>query len=234
MSWFNNFLQNLFPTACSGCKRSGDVFCANCVAALQWIQAPICQHCGDGIQAEEIACARCKRQPPNIKLIRGAVWFEGSIQNAVQQLKYSNKFGIAPTLADIMARSWPRWHMPIDLIIPIPLHPDRLKKRTYNQAALLAEPFAEAIGAKFEADGLFRRKSTRTQVGLSMNQRRKNVHDAFMAAPQKVAGKRILLVDDVCTTGSTMIASAETLVSAGAVEVSGFCLARAKRISNNS
>ena len=231
---FQQFLERLFPTACSGCKASGDVFCAQCMAALSWIEQPICQHCGDAVKPHELVCPRCKRQPPNISLIRGAVWFTGSIQNAIQQLKYSNKFGIAPTLGNIMAQSWPRWQMPIDVVIPIPLHPDRLKKRTYHQAALLAEPFAQAIGVAYDGDGLFRRKSTRTQVGLSMNQRRQNVRDAFAAVPQRVAGKRVLLVDDVCTTGSTMIASAETLRQAGAIEVSGFCLARAERISNNS
>lgn len=116
--------------------------------------------------------------------------------------------------------------MPVDLVLPIPLHAERQRERGYNQSALLTRDFCRLATLPYAEDGLQRTRFTTPQVGLTAVERLKNVQDAF-ATKVEVAGKHILLIDDVCTTGATMAAAATTLYAAGAKTVSGYCVARA-------
>lgn len=116
------------------------------------------------------------------------------------------------------------WH--IDLVIPIPLGKQRIKERGYNQVAMIAKPLAMAMGMRYAPNELMRYKETRSQVGLTKAERRKNVRDAFRAGAG-VIGKNVLVMDDVSTTGSTLSSSAEALYSAGAREVYALTVARA-------
>jgi ComF family protein len=117
--------------------------------------------------------------------------------------------------------------MPVDLVVGIPLHPDREKKRGYNQSDLLVTHFCNGLNLAGSHRALRRVRNTPPQVGLNMNDRQLNMTNAFEADRAEVEGKAVLLVDDVCTTGSTLMAAAQALLTAGAKRVSGYCLARA-------
>jgi ComF family protein len=159
--------------------------------------------------------------------IRAAVWFCGPIMPAIHQLKYNGISAAAGPLAGLMVEGWPHWATPVDLALPVALHPARVHERGYNQATLLARHLSRELSLPLQEDGLARIRHTRPQVGLSAGERRHNVTGAFQADPATVAGKRILLVDDVCTTGATLDAAAGALLAAGARGVFAYCLARA-------
>ena len=113
-----------------------------------------------------------------------------------------------------------------DVIVPIPLGKQRYKERGYNQVAMIAKPLALALGMEFSPKALSRRKETRTQVGLTRDERRKNVHEAFQAG-NAVSGKNVIVLDDVSTTGSTLSSSADALFKSGAKNVFALTVARA-------
>jgi len=173
-------------------------------------------------------CSGCLRHPLQpVEQIRAAVLFAGAVPDMIHQLKYNGRFALAEPLGDLMATAWPQWEAHTDLVIGIPLHPDRKRKRGYNQSDLLASHFGRRVGLPEDHLALQRVRNTPPQVGLNAADRQTNMTNAFYAERDKVAGKDILLVDDVCTTGSTLQAAAQALLDAGAKRVSGYCLARA-------
>jgi len=116
---------------------------------------------------------------------------------------------------------------PVDIMIPVPLGKKRLKERGYNQVGLVARPLAYQIGLRYEPEALWKTRETRSQVGLNVTQRRDNVNNAYQANPDIVKRKSVLIMDDVATTGSTISACTEALLSAGAQEVYVLTIARA-------
>jgi ComF family protein len=159
--------------------------------------------------------------------MRFAGLFEGPLQKAIHQLKYRNDYILADTLAVRLAMVGPDPVAPGTLVVPVPLAVERLRERGYNQAGLLARAFAELRGLRWAPSAARRVRHTASQVGLSAPERRANVAGAFVGDPRIVRGRPIILVDDVCTTGATLAACAESLVSAGATTVWGLTLARA-------
>lgn len=141
-------------------------------------------------------------------------------------MKFKGMFALAGPLAALMVESWPSWKHQPDLVIPIPLHPEREKERGYNQAALLSREICRQLELESDEAALRRIRHTRPQVGLDRAQRRENVRGAFAAKKARVSGRHLLLVDDVCTTGATLGAAAEALLDRGANSVSGYCIAR--------
>lgn len=141
-------------------------------------------------------------------------------------MKYSGLYALTKPLAQIMVAAWPDWESPPELILPVPLHPQRRKKRGFNQSELLATYLSQGLNFEVNSSCLIRVKNTIPQVGLSPEKRRENVKDAFKSDPEFVFGKKILLIDDVFTTGATMLAAADALIAAGAASVSAYCLAR--------
>jgi ComF family protein len=162
-----------------------------------------------------------------LQTIRAAVVFEGGAPEAVHQMKYNGFFALAQPLADMMVEAWWCWQSDVDLVMPIPLHPRRQKKRGYNQSELLVKRFCQRLNLAHDMRSLRRLRATPPQVGLNAVERRLNVQDAFMVLGDGCAGRHVLLVDDVCTTGSTLAAAAEVLLAAGAYSVSAYCVARA-------
>ena len=222
----DSLLNFVFPPVCGACKKAGSLLCDACHAQLQWVQAPLCDRCGRPVARATDRCSVCQERPLPLQQIRAAVLFADPASKLIHNLKYNGAFGLAKPLAQMMIDAWDRWHMPVDLVLPIPLHAERERKRGYNQSALLAREFSEGVALPYAEHALHRTRFTTPQVGLTAVERLVNVQDAF-AADDCVQGRHVLLVDDVCTTGATMAAAADALLAAGARAVSGYCVARA-------
>lgn len=153
--------------------------------------------------------------------------FDPPIQGALHSLKYRRNFGIADSLACELADFFRSLKWTVDVLIPAPLSIQRQKDRGYNQVGLVARPFAYETGLKYVPQGLIKKKDTRSQVGLSISERKNNVLGVYLANSLIVTGKSILLLDDVATTGSTIQACTEALLAAGARDVYVITIARA-------
>jgi len=152
--------------------------------------------------------------------------YEGVIRECIHALKYENRLGFgwffSKPLSEIVIKEG--WQP--DLISPVPLSQERMRERGYNQAAQIAKPLAARLGVQYNPYSLVRIRDTKSQVGLSANQRRINVSGAFEAKTELVSGKKVLIIDDVMTTGATMAACAQAIKKAGAKSAYGVVLAR--------
>ena len=153
--------------------------------------------------------------------------FEGPVREALHGVKYRRDVALAEALTCHMVPFVHNLEWHLDIVVPVPLSRERKKERGYNQAALLAKPLAWGLGLKYCHGALARQRDTRSQVGLNVDQRRQNLQGAFTASKSTFAGKAVLVVDDVATSGSTLDACADALWLAGAEKVYGVTLARA-------
>jgi len=160
-------------------------------------------------------------------MMRSWAVFDSPIQNGLHTMKYRRNIGFGESIAMQMMDFVCSLHWPVEILIPVPLGKKRLKERGYNQVGLVARPLAYQMGWPYEPDALWKTRETRSQVGLTISQRRENVHNAYQADPKVVKGKSILIMDDVATTGSTISACTEALLCAGAQEVYVLTIARA-------
>jgi competence protein ComFC len=174
------------------------------------------------MQLSAEGCQDCRERPPSYTAMRNLGLYEGVIRDCVHALKYENNQGLGEfftNLLGVLVRE-AGWYP--DLVMPVPLSAQRFAERGYNQAACIARPLATHLGTRYHPFGLARTRDTPSQVGLSGEARRHNVAGAFTASPEIVAGKEVLVVDDVMTTGATMEACADVLRSAGAEAI--YCL----------
>ncbi len=193
---------------------------------MPFLLGPLCPRCGQP-QASGMSCAACAKSLSPISSIRSVFRFEGVIRNAIHDLKYHNVRAIAPTLAAYLISFAANNPDAPDLIVSVPLHPARYKHRGYNQAALLADELGRVLGTPVSSVSLERTWEGTSQVRTrSLEERRRNVVNAFACTDISVAGKRITLVDDVCTTGATLESCATALKSAGALDICGVTVAR--------
>jgi competence protein ComFC len=153
--------------------------------------------------------------------------FDSPIQNGLHAMKYHRNIALGEALAGQMVDFVKSLQWDIDILIPVPLGKKRLKERGYNQVALVAQPLAYHSGITYLPRALWKARETRSQVGLSINQRHQNVLNAYQADARRVKSKSVLLMDDVSTTGSTISSCTESLLSAGAREVYAITIARA-------
>lgn len=160
-------------------------------------------------------------------MMRSWAVFDSPVQNALHTIKYRRNIGLADAIAVDMAEFAQQLNWNVDMLIPIPLGKARMKERGYNQVALVAKPLAYELGIAYAPHGVRKVRETRTQVGLTAAERRENVRAAYQADPSEVKRKSVLLMDDVATTGSTISACADALLSAGASEVCALTIARA-------
>jgi ComF family protein len=192
----------------------------------------MCQLCGQPTDVPGL-CWYCQRTPLSIGGIRSAFLFTGGVRQAIHRLKYDNRRSLTEILARLMADYWRENPMPVDLLVPVPLHPARQRERGYNQAELLARSLGGMIDLPVVITGLRRVRHTPPQMSLSAADRRENVWGAFVYRAEAgdddnpISDQRILVIDDVCTTGSTLEACSLALKAAGASAVWGFTLARA-------
>jgi len=216
----------IFPPTCGGCEKLGVRWCETCQAAIPVIIEPVCPTCGDPQISSQI-CPACQKHPPPYQALRSYSAYSGVIRKAIHRLKYQNDIGLGESLSKHLAELYNLNKWDIELVVPVPLGQKRKRDRGYNQAAVLARSLAYAIHTPYHPEALSRTRETRTQVGLTAVERRKNVEGAFSAAAEKVNGKAVLVIDDVTTTGSTISACAQALIDAGASAVFGMTLARA-------
>ena len=223
-------LDVFFPPVCAVCGRVGVLLCPGCEARLLPVAGDICGCCGRAMAAEvewsRPLCRACRDAPLPLAQMRAPLRYAEPTSRLIHRLKYEGYFALGRPLACLLVAGWPAWRPSPDLIVPIPLHPRRRFRRGYNQSELLARPLAEAVGVPFSATALRRVPHPPPQVGLGPEARAANVQGAFDAEPSQVAGRAVLLVDDVLTTGATMSAAAAALLVAGAASVSAYCLAR--------
>ncbi len=220
-------LDWLYPPSCAGCGRSGWRWCPDCQQQLVLLPESICEVCGTPLTARSAkTCRACRTLPPPFHALRSWAAFEGSLRAAIHHLKYRRYFALGETLGTLLARFVSQFDWPVDAVIPVPLGPKRLAQRGYNQAACLALFVAVENAWHYLPQALIRWRETRSQVGLSLEERRANVQGAFLANPHQVEGRCILLVDDVATTGATLAACSQALREAGAHAVYAVTLAR--------
>lgn len=222
--WLWGSLDLFFPPTCGGCGRRGDHLCEDCLKKIKIITPPICEICGQ--PRVPGLCPRCASLSPRFKNLRSWAIYEGPVQEAVRRLKYRQNISLGFILAQPLIQLLNDLSWDIDLVIPVPLGLARLEERGYNQATLIARPVALKYGLPCETQGLQRVRETRSQVGLTYNQRRENVKNAFFAKREVVTDKNILVIDDVATSSATLDACAAALLSAGAKDI--FCLTFAR------
>jgi ComF family protein len=220
--------------------------------AVEAIEPPVCGCCGlplrvpsrsqevssgSGLPAgvghrwgTDLVCGKCRKTPAELDGLRAFAFLRGPLRVAIHQFKYNGLRCLAFPLAELMGRGWPILSPDdgvVPVIVPVPLHRARERERGYNQAALLANELAPRLGLPLVADALIRTKATVPQVGLSPEERRANVREAFSCVGNSLADARVLLIDDVYTTGSTMEAAAAALRECGVLSVWAYTLARA-------
>jgi len=214
-----------FPRRCVGCGKIGDLLCAGCRQKMPRLLPPFCQKCGK--PESSVLCPNCWGQHTDINGIRSVFRFEGTVRRAIHDLKYRNLKSIAVCLSSLMADYLRDNPVDGELLVPVPLHPRRLRERGYNQSSLLAEKLSELTALPVLEGYLCRLKDSLPQARTTtVEERRRNVEKAFSCGDEKLQGKTFILVDDVCTSGATLESCAAALKSAGAVSVWGFTLAR--------
>ncbi|MFN2214563.1 MAG: ComF family protein [Anaerolineales bacterium] len=224
--WLWGSLDLLFPPTCGGCGQSGKLWCDACQESVREIGTSICSVCGQPWDIPGL-CARCARTRPYFTKLRSWAYYDGPVSEAIKRLKYKRDISLGFVLAQALYDLLVNLQWQVDGVIPVPLGVARLKERGYNQAALIAQPVALRIGKPYLRKGLFRVRETRSQVGLSYIDRQANVNAAFRGREEIVAGKRLLVVDDVTTSTATLNACSQALITAGAAEVMCLTVARA-------
>ena len=222
-SYLSALADLFYPERCVGCeRRASDVLCRTCFDALPRVGSPVCGRCGLPTAFATFVCEECKNVDFGFQSARAPLKYDGVGKQVVHALKYRGyKRVVGRLAAPLMLQVVGEDHF--DAVVPVPLHSSRLRKRGFNQAELLARGVAEKMKATV-SDTLEVVRSTRDQVELSAAQRRANVAGAYTAT-KPLRGK-ILLIDDVFTTGATLSACAGTMVRAGAEEVHALSLCR--------
>ena len=224
-------LDAVYAPACAACDAAvapGRPLCEACADTLEPLGAacPRCASPGAG----SIPCDRCLRHPPPFDAMAAPFVYAGALGGALRRLKFGGRRDVARTLGPLLAGPLARAAAGCDLLVPVPLHRRRLAGRGFNQAALLLRHARAAGAPPTDVLSLRRVRATAPQTGLDARGRRRNVEAAFAVAPHRrarVAGRRVLLFDDIVTTGATMAEAAAALRSAGARAVIGLCAARA-------
>jgi ComF family protein len=228
-------VRALFPPVCAGCSRLVEepgALCGLCWPRLRLLERPWCPVMGTPFaydMGEGFLSAEAIAQPPPFARARAAAAYTGVARQMVQRLKYNDRTDLAPWMARWMVRAGYELISDADVIVPVPLHRRRFFRRRFNQSAELARAIAVATGITFEPGVVERVKVTRQQVGLGQREREENVRAAFAVPPrlaERLRGRRVLLVDDVYTTGATVAAVTRALRKGGASNIDVLTFAR--------
>ncbi|WP_397404119.1 ComF family protein [Phenylobacterium sp.] len=225
-------LDMLFPPQAldGGPRPLAGGFTAETWSRIRFLDGPVCDGCGTPFDFDPGArCAACLARPRAFDAARAACLYDETSREPILQLKHADRLDLAPMFARWLSRAARELIEEADAIAPVPLHSFRLLRRRYNQAAEIARPLAVLSGTPYLPDALVRRRATATQAGKSGSGRRRNVANAFhvpASRASRVAGLRILLIDDVLTTGATAEGCARALKAAGAARVDVAVIAR--------
>jgi ComF family protein len=227
-------LDLLLPPLCLACRSpvaSQGGLCSDCWSAAHFLSAPCCKRCGTPFTeevGEEAECAACLSDPPPYDRARAVFRYDDASKGLVLSFKHADRPGLARFFTPWMARAAAELLPDADLIVPVPLHRWRLLRRRYNQAALLAMGLSRRSGVRCIPDLLRRTRSTRPQGMMGREERERNVKGAITLAksPESLAGKRVLLVDDVLTTGATLGECVRVLRQSGVSRIDVVTLAR--------
>jgi ComF family protein len=219
-------LNLVFPKRCVGCGREGSFICSKCLHTIKHFFPPLCPLCGRP-QINGILCQDCVNWNAKVDGIRSPFHFDGVIREAIHQLKYKQLSSISGQLAYLIYEYLISYPLPVDVLVPVPLHPKRLRERGYNQSALLVRELGQLSGLPVVNECLIRKRYTPPQARTnSVNERWENVVGTFTCRSNEVANRKVLLIDDVATSGATLNACANALKNSGAISVWGLVLAR--------
>jgi competence protein ComFC len=236
-SWLDAALGFFYPEVCQFCGRqrataAEGYVCGACWDGVRFIQPPFCERCGlpyDGAITHEFECGNCREMELHFRHARAAVAARGLVLEAIHRYKYQQALWLEAFLADLLIRqARPALEgEPWDLLVPVPLHPMKQREREFNQSERLACRLGRATGLPVAPRLLRRVEPTRTQTKLNRAQRADNVRKAFAAGDTALLkGARVVLIDDVLTTGATTSACARVLLDQGAMEVCVWTVAR--------
>jgi len=235
-------LDLLLPpmTLDGGARSMSGGLSAETWSRITFISDPCCDSCGTPFEydlGQGVRCVDCQARPRAFARGRAACLYDDASRGPILQLKHADRTDLAPLFARWLSRA--AWELleEADAIAPVPLHPSRLLGRRYNQAAEIARPLSRLSGVAYLPDALTRLRATGTQGGKSGSGRRRNVAAAFgvpASRTDQVAGRRILLIDDVMTTGATLEGCARALLAAGAACVDVAVIARVKESANRT
>jgi ComF family protein len=244
MKFLSPILNLLYPATCHICnQKTSDHFCPTCWDKIGFLKPPFCPKCGRPFASEssllyspDHLCSECKSTKTYFDKAMAIGPYDGTLAEAIHLFKYNGKKGLGLPLGRIMIdyiKSNPSL-FPLELaerspltILPVPLHPKRLREREFNQSLLLAKEISKTLKIPLIKDNLQRIRWTRPQIELKGEERLKNVKGAFsLKDPKTIEGKSLLLIDDVYTTGATVRECSKVLKKAGAEKVYVFTLAR--------
>lgn len=231
-------IKILYPGSCPVCSEVQEQMltddgvariCPNCEKKLKRVTPPFCLRCGKPLEADRVRreyCADCARQTHAYVQGRAVFVYQGAIIGSMHRLKYANRRDYAAIFAREAYETYGSWIRRIDpeALIPIPLHKKRRRERGYNQAELIARELSDLTGIPVEKKLLLRNANTRPQKALSAKERKNNLKNAFQMSKKIVKLEKVLLIDDIYTTGSTVDAAARALMSAGVKKVYVLCI----------
>ncbi len=237
----NNWLKNnqklnavsllgvVFQQHCALCDATttkSHSLCDDCIDSLPKAPQPCCMQCGRQANAE--VCGHCLKQTPHYDRTSALFSYRFPTDALLQQYKYRQALYLSQTLGKLLAKH--HQHHAVNYLVPMPLHPDRLKTRGFNQSLEIAKTVTKQLNIPFDNTSVQRVKNTAPQASLPLKDRLKNVRNAFATTPEaadKFKGKRIAIIDDVMTTGSSLDELAKTIKKAGAKQVECWVIARA-------
>lgn len=233
MSILRNALLNIRPkirqflptqpcALCGQMSRDG-LWCGACDVALPYLDMPHCPACAVPVPSGEL-CGHCLQHPPLFTRTIAVFGYAFPLDKLIHAMKYGEQLALAHAFADRLAKRIPREGLP-DCVIPMPLHPAKLRERGYNQSQLLAAPVARRLHLELLPHACRRVRDTAPQSSLPWKERKKNMRDAFNCETD-LSGKRVALVDDVLTTGASLNALAEAVRRCGATEIQAWVVAR--------
>jgi ComF family protein len=218
-------LEGLFPARCIGCGVRGTALCAGCRAELPYLPAGVCPRCAARRGARGV-CGGCRQLAPALSGVRAAFAYQGAARSAVLTLKFKSGRYLAPLMGELLREHIAARPLQADVVVPVPLAPRRLRQRGFNQAHLLANEVAPAVRGAVLPDAL-KRIERPAQQTLPASERLVNLRGAFSCPrPEDLRNRRILLIDDVVTTGATLSACTAALSDAGARRISALAFAR--------
>jgi ComF family protein len=221
----SRLLDIILPPRCGGCHLVGSWLCDRCRSRIRRLEEPLCRRCGAEVESARRSCG-CRKRLRALSRLRSAAAYEGPIEVALQRFKYHGWRRLAEPLAVLMAERLVVEGLAASWAVAVPLHSSRLRQRGFNQSELLARELRQRLTLTKPPGELVRTRATPPQVGHDRHWRLENVRDAFAWRGESLAGRSILLIDDVATTGATLEACAAALRSAGSGPVMGVSVAR--------